>query len=171
MKLRDKNTNLTIRIIGWIQILGSFTGCYFIYKLLQQTASINGLPAIISVTGILVFFFSFFAGLKLLMSKNRKTGVILSLVNQGAQLFQWSFMGYGFVYTSFAELSVVLNQHSLNIDFGMFESFFSVYLNSSEGIFFKVNILAALLMVMLYNIIQDIRTNHPDDLINELNNA
>jgi len=42
MKLRIKSTNLTVKIIGWLQIIGGIAGIGLMAYLMLNTGEING---------------------------------------------------------------------------------------------------------------------------------
>jgi hypothetical protein len=60
MKLRIKNTELTLKIISWLQIIGGIIGIGLIIYSLLNTGELNGPLLFIFLTGISLFIFSIY---------------------------------------------------------------------------------------------------------------
>jgi len=160
MKLRIKNTLLTLKIIGWVQIIGGITGLLLVCHSLLQTEIINGPTLLIFLIGLSLFIFSVYAGNILLSKINKKRGIVLTVINQILQLFQWSMLGYSFNYSSGIELMIGLKAHSVNFNFGLVLSTFSMSINSSSQFYFKINLIPILAIIVLVNIFSEISGSH-----------
>jgi hypothetical protein len=157
MKLRIKNTDFTLRIISWIQIVGGISGLLLICYLLLQTDIINGAVLLIFLIGLSLFIFSIYSGNALLSNFDKKKGIILTLINQTLQLFQWSMFGYGFSYSSGAELLIGIKGLSLDFNFGIIVSTYSMAIKTSNEFFIKINIISVLVIIVLIDIYRKIR--------------
>jgi len=167
MKSLIKNLNLTLKIIGWLQIIGGVTGLGLMAYLLLRTETINGPVLLIFLTGISLFIFSIHCGILLLKADTRKQGIILSLVNQGLQFVQWCLFGTGIAYSSGVNLSFGLSGSSFDAKFGIMSAF-SMNINSGDGVLLKVNIAAILIFVVLIKLYKEInRPQQPEDLVIE----
>src|SRR5688572_14400055 len=105
MRLRIKNTTLTLQIISWLQIVGGVSGLGLVAYLMLQTGTINGAILLIFVIGLGLFSFSIYSGKRLLTDETKRTAIILSIINQVVQLFQWSLFGFALSYSSGAEIT------------------------------------------------------------------
>lgn len=157
MMLNNKKTDLVLKGISWLQIIGGITGLILIGNLLLQTGTLSGPLLLIILIGISLFIYSIYAGRKLFKG-NQKNGIILSVINQILQLFQWSLFGYGLSYSSGAQISIGLKGLKVVADFSVFVSKFEMYINSSKDVYVKVNIIAVLLIITLYYIFRRIET-------------
>jgi len=149
MQLRQKNIDLIFKVIGWFQIIGGITGLVLIGNLLLTTGTLNGPLLLIYLIGIGLFMFSLYAGKTLINPISRPDGLIFSFINQTLQLFQWSLFGYGLTYSSGALISVGFKNFSVSFDFSIFISSFEMYINSSHEFYFKINLIAVFLIILL----------------------
>jgi len=157
VKLRIKDTAITLKIVSWLQIVGGITGVFLMAKLLLQTGTINGPLLFIILIGISLFIFSFYVGKKLLTEKDKIAGIRLSLLNQALQLFHFKLIGLGFSYSAGA--SFLLGVKGLSIDFNFFiiTSSFQMTIFTEGEYYFKINFLAVLLIIVLYDIYNEKR--------------
>lgn len=157
MRLRIKNTILTIKIISWLQIIGGVTGIGLVAYLMLQTGTINGAILLIFIIGLGLFIYSIYSGKRLLTDENKTTGIILSIVNQIVQLFQWSMFGYGLTYSSGAELALGVQGLSFKFNFAALISSFKMAINTNDEFFIKINIIAVLLIFVLVDILKELK--------------
>ena len=156
IKLRIKDTAVTLKIIGWLQLVGGVTGMYLMGRLLLQTGTITGPILFILLTGISLFLFSAYVG-KRLLTANDKNGIRLSILNQALQLFNFHLFGFGFGYSAGANFLFGVKQVALDFDFSFIFSTFHMSIYSVGEYFFKINFLAVLLIMVLCNIYNENR--------------
>lgn len=158
MKLRIKTTELTLNLISYLQIIGGVTGLLLICYLLIQTDKVNGPVLLIFLTGLSLFIFSIYCGRVMRFNKNKQYGVIMSLINQIIQLFQWGGLGYAFGYSSGVEFLIGLKT-PLSIDFhvGVIVSSFSMTIESNSRFFLDVNLISLFLIIVLIDIYKEIK--------------
>lgn len=159
MKLRIKSTRLTLSIISWLEIIGGITGIGLIFYLLLRTGAVNGPLLLIFIVGLSLFSFSIYAGKQLLNDETAGKGIILSIINQILQLFQWSLFGFGLTYSSGAELIVGIQGLALKAHAALLFSSFEMSLFSSSEYFVKLNVLAVLILVTLFDILKERKNN------------
>jgi hypothetical protein len=157
MKLRIKSTRLTLNLIGWLQIVGGLTGLGLVAYLMLQTGTINGAVLLIFVIGLALFSFSIYAGKSLLTDQRRTAAIVLSIINQVAQLFQWSIFGHGLSYSSGAELTLGIKGLAVNFNFSAIMSTFKMAINSDDEFFIKVNLLAVLIILVLADVLRELK--------------
>lgn len=66
------------------------------------------------MTGITLFAFSIYTGDSLFFDKNKKKGIVLTIINQSFQLLKWNILGYGISYSSGAELLIGIKGGAMN---------------------------------------------------------
>lgn len=157
MKLRIKNTTLTLQIISWLQTVGGITGLGLLAYLMLQTGTINGSILLIFLIGIGLFSYSIYAGNRLLFDEQKENGIILSIINQVLQILQWSILGYGLSYSSGVELTIGLKNMSLNFNFSVITSTFKMAINSDNEFFIKINLIAVLVIFALADIRNELK--------------
>ena len=157
MKLRIKSTALTLKIISWIQIIGGIVGFGLMASLILKTGTINGALLLIFIVGIGLFWYSIYSGKRLLTDEKKCTAIILSIINQAIQIFQWSMFSYGFSYCSGAELTLGVQGESLELTFAASVSTFNMAINSDNETFLKINFIAILLIFTLFGILNELR--------------
>lgn len=155
MRFRIRNTNVTLKLISWLQIIGGVTGLGLIGKLLLQTGTVNGPLLLIFIVGLSLFIFSLYSGKRLLLDIDKVDSIKLSLLNQLLQLFHWSLLGYGFSYSSGASLLLGFRGLSIDFNFSLIVSSFYMFINSDNEYFVKVNIVALFAIVALYDILKE----------------
>ena len=159
MILRIKNTGLTIKIISWLQIVGGVTGLGLVAYLLLNTGTINGPVLLIFLTGLGLFSYSIYSGKRLLTDDNKKTGIILSIINQALQIVQWSMFGYAFVYSAGAELTIGLQETTFKFNISALISSFQMSIKSDSEFLFKINVIAILVIYVLVDILNELTDN------------
>ena len=159
MILRIKNTGLTIKIISWLQIVGGVTGLGLVAYLLLNTGTINGPVLLIFLTGLGLFSYSIYSGKRLLTDDNKKTGIILSIINQALQIVQWSMFGYAFVYSAGAELTIGLQETTFKFNISALLSSFQMSIKSDSEFLFKINVIAILVIYVLVDILNELTDN------------
>ncbi|MBE7177170.1 MAG: hypothetical protein INR69_12240 [Mucilaginibacter polytrichastri] len=157
MKLRIKSTSLTIKCIGWLQLIGGITGLGLLARLLMNTGAINGPILLIFVIGISLFLFSIYTGTHLLIDKNKKQALTLSMVNQALQFVQWGVFGYGFSYSSGAEILVGFQGFGVKFNFSALLSTFNMTLNSGQNFYIRFNLLAIFIIYVLADILEELK--------------
>ncbi|MBB2148002.1 hypothetical protein [Pedobacter gandavensis] len=128
----------------------------------MKTPEINGPLLLIFLFGFSLFIFSIFAGYKLSFGQDPKSGVIYSLVNHGLQLFQWSLFGYSFCYFSGIAILIGMEEFSFKANFNI-ASNFQLYFNTNLYYFFKINLFAVLMIVVLLDLRKELVIQHSTD--------
>lgn len=159
MTLRIKNTGLTIKIISWLQIVGGITGLGLVAYLLLQTGTINGPLLLIFLIGLGLFSYSIYSGKRLLTDDNKRTGILLSIINQALQIIQWSMFGYALTYSSGAELTIGLQGTTFKFNFAAFISSFQISIKSDPEFLFEINVIAILVIYVLVDILNELTDN------------
>ena len=157
MKLRIKSTNVTLKIIGWMQIIGGIAGLGVVAYLMLQTGQINGALLLIFLTGIALFSYSIYAGKRLLTDFDKLKGILLSLINQAIQVFQWTLFGYGLSYSTGAEIALGIQENTFKASASIIMSTFKMSLNSDDPFRIKVNILAVVVIAVLLDIEKELQ--------------
>ena len=155
MKPRIKNTELTLKIIGWLQIVGGIAGLGLIAYLMTKTGTINGAILLIFLLGLGLFGFSIYSGKRLLTDTDKKTGIILSIINQVPQIIQWSLLGYALTYASGVQLAIGIANASLSFGFSI--SGFKMAINSDNEFLFRVNFAAIFVIGILGDILAELK--------------
>lgn len=157
MKLRFQNTRLTIQVLGWFQIIGGITGLGAVATLMLQTEEVNGAVLLMFLIGIALFLFSIYAGIRLLTDQRKNTAIILSMVNQALQLFQWSMLGYALTFSAGGELTIGIKGLGLTFNFAMITSNFAMAINSDSDFFLKLNLIPVLVIYLLVDILRELK--------------
>lgn len=158
MQLKKITINLIFKFIGWFQIIGAISGLCLIGSLLLSTGTLNGPLLLIYLVGIFLFIFSLYAGKTLIVGIHRPDYIVYSFINQALQLFQWSLFGYGLTYSSGTSISVGFKGISVALDFSTFMSSFEMFINSSNEFYIKINLVAAILIIILFYIKNKVKT-------------
>ena len=159
MTLGIKNTKITLLIISWIQIIGGIIGLGLIASILLKTGVINGALLLIFLVGLILFWYSIYSGIKLLTDKTKDTAIILSIINQTMQIFQWNMLGYAFSYCAGVGLTLGIQGQILNLDFSALMSTFKMSINNTDEFFIKINLVAILLIFILFITLKKLRKN------------
>jgi hypothetical protein len=164
MRLRIKSTTLTLQIISWLQIAGGVTGLGLMAYLMLRTETINGAILLILLIGLGLFSYSIHAGKRLLTDEEKGTGIVLSIINQVVQLFQWSMFGYGLSYSSGAEITLGIEGLTFKFNFAAVVSTFKMAINSDDGFFIKVNLIAILVIFVLADILKELKEKKEEEV-------
>jgi hypothetical protein len=157
MNLRIKSTKTTVFILGIYQIIGAILGFYLIAWLLLQTQEINGILLLIYFIAIGLYGLSFKAG-TVLVRKDYRRGLILSMINQFFQVIAIGFGGYKFDFFSGAKFITGLNFTNgflIKFDFGL-TSQFNMSWNSGREYFIYINLLAIFLIYVIMDIYEEL---------------
>jgi len=164
MKLRIKNTNLTIILFGWLQIIGGIIGIGVVSWLNMNIGEVNGVILFIVLFGYFLFSFSIYTGIKLLNSETLKLGLVLSIINFCFQVFQFKMAGLGLTYTIGTAFSIGYEIDKLKFNFEIIYSQFYMSIATTDGEFkLMLNIIAIFFIMVLFDIWEEI-TSEPDDI-------
>lgn len=153
MNLRIKNTKITAKIIGWIQIIGGITGLGIMAYLLLNTGAINGALLLIFLIGICLFSFSIYSGRLLLNTDNQKFGLWLSAINFFLQLISFSIKGYGLCYCSGLAINIGIEGSIIKLSANFIKSNFSMSINDQSATFMiTINLIALLALWVIADI-------------------
>ena len=147
-KLKSKRNIL--KGIGILEITGGITGIGLILWLILQGMETNTYVFLILLFAIGFYSYSIFAGLQLI--KHKENGTFHSWIVQYLQIPGISLGGMTYILTSGGYLFVGYNLTESNIkfDFGLIASKFQInILNSDEGSFIYLNILAIIVLILL----------------------
>jgi hypothetical protein len=157
MKLRIKSTTLTLTLISWLQIVGGIAGFFLMASLMLGTATINGAVLLIILIGLALFLFSIYSGKRLLTDDNKISGVVLSIINQALQIFQWHMFGYGLSYSSGAEITLGFQEMTIKFNFAAIFSTFRMSINSEGEFFLTANFIAIFITIVLADILKELK--------------
>ena len=160
MRLRIKSTKLTLQIVSGLQIVGGITGLGLVAYLMLQTGQINGAILLIFLIGLALFSYSIYSGKRLLTDEEKVTGIILSIINQVLQLFQWSMFGYGVSYSSGAETTLGIQGATLKFNIAAIVSTFKMSINTDDEFFIKINLIAVLIIFVLVDIVKELKNDN-----------
>jgi hypothetical protein len=164
MRLRIKSTTLTLQIISWLQIVGGVTGLGLVAYLMLQTGTINGGLLLIFLVGLALFSYSIYSGKRLLTDNDKRTGIILSIINQVMQIFQWTMFGYGLTYSSGAEIALGIQGLEFKFNFAALISSFNMSINTDDEFFIKINLIAVLLIFVLVDILNEMKDTRGEEI-------
>ncbi|KAA5821202.1 hypothetical protein FPF71_17005 [Algibacter amylolyticus] len=168
MRLRIKSTNLTLKIISWIQLIGGITGIGLMAYLMLNTGELSGAILLIFLSGLALFIFSIYAGKRLLCERTKKAGIILSVINQILQIIQFDISGNGLSYSSGIEFLVGIKNNMLSFDFGIIKSSFNMSINTDSTDFeFIINFAAIILIIVLLDIWKEFREENKITMANK----
>ena len=157
MKLRIKSTKTTILILGIYQIVGALLGFYIIASILLKTGEINGALLLIYLVAVGLYSLSFKAG-SLLIRKQHKRGLLLSMLNQTVQIFAVGVGAYTYNFISGGRLGggvEFTNGFEMNMDVAL-TSRFSFAWNSGEEYYMYINLLAVFLIYVCIDIYEEL---------------
>ncbi|MBN2616477.1 MAG: hypothetical protein JXR71_12360 [Bacteroidales bacterium] len=157
MKLRIKDTETTLKVIGVYQIVGGIIGYWMIARLLMGIENINGPLLVLILIPLFLFGFSIQSGNLLLQKEKRKKGLIFSSILQAMQMFAFGVGKYAFLFFSGIKLIVGFNiTDSFNIKFSAWLSDYSAKYNSdNEVYYFYLNLVAVFLLYVLIDIYEE----------------
>lgn len=175
MELRIRNTAFTIKILGWLQIVGGITGIGSVSWLTINVGDVNGAVLFIILTGYLLNVLSITAGVKLLDTATLKLGMILSIVNNCIQIVQFRLFGYAFTFSSGAAISIGIHD-GLKFNFAIVTSDFNMAINTDDRDFlFMINILAVIIAAALFDIWTELfrtsKDNEADTEVDRMENV
>ncbi|WP_162428429.1 hypothetical protein [Pontibacter pudoricolor] len=152
MNLRIKNSQITLKVIGWIQIIGGILGFWVMSKIMLYTETVSGGILLVILVGLGLFSFSIYAGRHLLSEKEVTYGIILSIINQALQTVHFSMFGNGLSYSS-GLVSLIGIENGFKFNFAIFSSVFNMsYLLESYDFMLKINLVAIFLILILVDI-------------------
>lgn len=162
MKLRIKNTQTTIVIIALYQILGGILGIGITAWLMINTGEINGSILLILILALVLYYFSLKTGI-ILLKKDLKYGVILSIILQFLQVIAIGVGGYEYKFCSGGSSFIGLDftdGFNFKLDFGITSEFNFSFLLEDKVYYMYINLLAILLLVLLFDILKEIKGNN-----------
>lgn len=156
-KKLKSNRNI-LKGIGILEITGGITGIGLILWLMLQGMETNTYVFLILLFAIGFYIYSIFAGLQLF--KHKENGAFHSRILQYLQIPGISLGGMTYILTSGGYLFVGYNitEGNIKFDFGLIASKFQInILNSDEGSFIYLNILAVIVLILLEKAISIIK--------------
>ncbi|WP_405384378.1 hypothetical protein [Maribacter sp. LLG6340-A2] len=153
-----KNKRNILKGIGILEITGGVSGIGIILWLMLQGIETNTYVFLIFLFAIGFYIYSILAGIKLF--KHLEKGDFHSRILQYIQIPGISLLGMTYILTSGGYLFVGYNltEGSIKFDFGLIASKFQInILNSDQGEFIYLNIMAIIVLVLLEKSISVIR--------------
>ena len=147
-KLKSKKNIL--KGIGILEIIGGVSGIGIILWLMLQGIETNTYVFLIFLFAIGFYIYSIFAGIRLF--KHLEKGGFHSRILQYLQIPGISLLGMTYILTSGGYLFVGYNstEDSFKFDFGVIASKFQInILNSDQGDFVYLNVMAIIVLVLL----------------------
>ena len=152
MRLRIKNTEYTLKVLGWVQIFGGIYGIGFVSWLTINVGDINGALLFILLFGYSLNIFCITSGIKLLNQDSIKYGLMFSMINYAFQVIQFKILGYSLIFSSGTAFTIGFND-GFRFNFALFASSFQMAINTDDTDFvFMLNFVAILILVVLEEI-------------------
>jgi hypothetical protein len=136
--------------IGIIQITGGISGLLLLAYLLIHTLDINGTILLIYFIGFFLFIFSLNAGICILVNPYSKRSIVLSLINQFLQIFQWHIGAYGLSYSSGGELVTGIKEATLYFQISIIRSTFTAEIGSTNYFFLGINVFSLAIIFLIF---------------------
>ena len=155
MKLRIINSSITLKTIGILQLLGGVAGLYIMANLMLRTEVISGPYLLVMLIGVGLFIYSIICGKKLLSNDSKQMAIVYSIINYFFQLIHWSFFGWGLTYVSGLSFAIGIKESALHFDFAL-ASNFQISINSGSEILFKINLVALLVLIILFDVLLEL---------------
>ncbi len=136
--------------IGILEIIGGVTGIGLILWLMLQGMETNTYVFLILLFAIGFYIYSIFAGIQIF--KHKENGVLHSRILQYLQIPGISIGGITYILTSGGYFFTGYNSTEGNIkfDFSLIASKFQInILNSDQGSFIYINVMAIIVLVLL----------------------
>jgi len=165
MRMRIKSTETTLLILGIYQIIGALLGFYLVAKILLNTQEINGLLLLFFLVAIGLYSLSMKAG-SVLIRKEYKRGLILSIINQFFQVIAIAIGGYKYDFFSGAKLSAgfnFTNGFHMKLESELISEFGFSW-NSGKEYYIYVNLLAIVLMYIFMGIYEEMFKKKKDKM-------
>jgi len=159
--MKDKNFYQKIKAIGWFQLIGGIVGLVFMVQLITRLATINGSAFLIVLTGLGLFSFSVYAGSLMIKKGNEKRAIILSIVNQSLQIFQFKILGFGLTYSTLLSFTIGYKPPEIEFHFDAFMLFSGTILNGDEFFIF-INIIPVLICGVLLSLLDHVKSDIPE---------
>tara|TARA_R110000737_G_scaffold275281_1_gene282290 strand:+ start:109 stop:669 length:561 start_codon:yes stop_codon:yes gene_type:complete len=147
-KLKTKRN--VLKGVGILEIVGGITGLGLILWLILQGTNTNSYVFLILLFAIGFYIYSIYAGIKLF--KHKENDVFHSRILQCIQIIGISLGGLTYIMTSGGYLFVGYNltEGNINFSFALIASKFQInIMNSNQGSFIYINILAIVVLLLL----------------------
>ena len=169
MKFRIKNSDITLKIIGYYEIIGGILGIGLSCWLLLRTEKINGPVLFIFLLAFFLYSFSIQSGNLLLQKSKIQKGIIFSSILQILQLFAIGLGNYSYEFYSGAKgtIGFIFGQ-GFKFDLNAAISSFNITINSGDNdYFFKINIVVNIILSILIDIFQEKNRKQQESSISE----
>ena len=169
MKFRIKNTEITLKIIGFYELIGGILGIGLSCWLMLKTGTINGPFLFIFLLAFFLFSFSIQSGNLLLQKSKIQKGIIYSSILQILQLFAIGLGNYSYEFYSGAKGTIgFIFGEGFKFDLNVALSSFNFTINSgNNNYFFKINIVAIIILSILIDIFQEKKRKQIESYISE----
>ncbi len=159
--MKDENFYQKIKAIGWYQLLGGIVGIGFMLRLITKIQAMNGSLFLIILVGLGLYLFSIYAGSLMIKRVNEKRAIIISIVNQSLQIFQFKMLGFGLTYSTLLSLTIGYNPPEIEFHFDAFTLFSGTILSGDEFFIF-INIIPVLICGVLLSLLDSVKSNTPE---------
>ncbi len=160
MKLRIKDNQTTLLIIGIYQIVGGILGLGLVATILMRMGNVNGPVLLIFLIAIGLYYLSLKSGILIIQNQSQKKGIIFSMVNQIVQFISFAVGGNKYDYVSGIKGRIGFDFTSgfdFKFDLGLTSTFnFSINADDAEY-FLYVNVFAILVFIVLIDILKEKR--------------
>ncbi|WP_034257695.1 hypothetical protein [Altibacter lentus] len=146
-------TLIKLNFLGYYQIIGGIIGFLLSIALIVKQPIINGISFLIIMIVLGLMSFSTYCGY-LLIKKQLKKGINLSIINQALQIIGFGVLGYGFKYTSGILLGVridLTNDFIIGLDLNI--TSWTLYWNSNFDLsFISINFFAIFILGFIFKV-------------------
>src|SRR6266498_2281124 len=154
MKLRIKDNQTTLLIIGIYQIVGGILGLGLVATILMRMGNVNGPVLLIFLIAIGLYYLSLKSGILIIQNQSQKKGIIFSMVNQIVQFISFAVGGNKYDYVSGIKGRIGFD---FTFDLGL-NSTFNFSINADDAEYFMyVNVFAILVFIVLIDILKEKR--------------
>ncbi len=157
-----QNPEQQLKALAIYQIAGGILGLGLTVVIISRLGTITGIILLILLFAIALYSFSIFCGV--ILSKNKKSALTYSLINQFLQLINFSIAGYGFQYIAGVYLSIGLDlTKSIIFQFNLGISAWRITINEDATTsFVNFNFVALFLIIFIDRIRNKIKRDTID---------
>ena len=152
------------------QIIGGLLGLLFMTRFIWFVTLLDIGYDVLVFAGVLLYLFSIYCGIILLQSKSNS--LILSIFCQSFQAVSVSLFGFAYKYVSGFLFSIVLeSSDTFHVRFGFSLSSFSFVIGTdADDRRFEFNIVAMLIIMVLFHAIKSVNLEKRGDLVDSIGN-
>jgi len=159
--MKDENFYQKIKAIGWFQLLGGIVGIGFMVQFITRLPTINGSGFLVVLIGLGLFLFSAYVGGLMIKKGNEKRAIILSIVNQSLQIFQFQMLGFGLTYSTLLSFTIGYKPPEIELHFDAFMLYSGTILSGDEFFIF-INVVPVLICGVLLSLLDNVKSDIPE---------